>query len=78
MQTTSEMINLKMMFERDPHAPQAAATESQELKELRAVPIYFASSYSLVKPYVTGFDVNVLDAPSLKKTRLDTNWKPAE
>jgi len=42
------------------------------------VPIYFASSYSLVKPYVTGFDVNVLDAPSLKKTRLDTNWKPAE
>lgn len=78
MQTTSELVNLKMMFERDARAPQAAATESQELKELRAVPIYFASSYSLVKPYVTGFDVNVLDAPSLKKTRLDTNWKPAE
>jgi hypothetical protein len=29
-----------------------------------------------VKPYVSGFDMNVLDAPSLKKTRLDTNWKP--
>jgi oligopeptide transport system substrate-binding protein len=50
-------------------------TESQALKELRAMPIYFASSYSLVKPYVTGFDSNVLDVPYLKKTRLDTNWK---
>jgi oligopeptide transport system substrate-binding protein len=51
-----------------------AETESQALKELKAVPIYFASSYALVKPYVSGFDANVLDAPSLKKTRLDTNW----
>jgi hypothetical protein len=41
---------------------------------LKAMPIYFASSYSLVKPYVAGFDANVLDVPSLKKTRLDTNW----
>jgi oligopeptide transport system substrate-binding protein len=49
-------------------------TEAQALKELRAVPIYFASSYSLVKPYVSGFDLNVLDVPSLKRTRLDTNW----
>src|SRR6267142_2927879 len=49
-------------------------SESQALKELKAVPIYFASSYALVKPYVSGFDANVLDAPSLKKTRLDTNW----
>ena len=51
-----------------------AETESQALTELKAVPIYFASSYALVKPYVSGFDANVLDAPSLKKTRLDTNW----
>jgi oligopeptide transport system substrate-binding protein len=49
-------------------------TEAQALKNLTAVPIYFASSYSLVKPYVSGFDANVLDAPALKKTRLDTNW----
>src|SRR5215216_97609 len=90
MQTTSELVNIKMLFERDVHAlplaspvPEASPpeekvvveTESQALKDLRAVPIYFASSYSLVKPYVTGFDTNVLDAPSLKKTRLDTNWK---
>jgi hypothetical protein len=49
-------------------------TEAQALKDLKAMPIYFASSYSLVKPYVSGFDSNVLDVPSLKKTRMNTNW----
>ena len=88
MQSTSELVNLRMLFERDPRplpsaspeaspSPQpvvAVETEAQALKDLKAVPIYFASSYSLVKPYVSGFDSNVLDAPSLKKTRMDTNW----
>jgi oligopeptide transport system substrate-binding protein len=91
MQTTSELMNLRMLFEGDPSvaAPLASAspegsptpeakpvveTEAQALKDLQAVPIYFASSYSLVKPYVSGFDSNVLDAASLKKTRLDTKW----
>ena len=45
------------------------------LKELPAIPIYFASSYSLVKPYVVGFDNNLLDAPSLKRVRIDTTWQ---
>ena len=49
-------------------------TESEALKELRAVPIYFASSFALVKPYVNGFSGNVLDAPSLKRTRINTGW----
>ena len=91
MQTTSELVNLKMLFERDaravpveaegterptpsPEEKRIVETESQALKDLKAVPIYFASSYSLVKPYVSGFDSNVLDAPNLKKTRLDTKW----
>jgi oligopeptide transport system substrate-binding protein len=52
-------------------------TEAQALKDLSAMPIYFASSYALVKPYVTGFDSNVLDAPSLKTVRINTAWKPA-
>ena len=51
-------------------------TEAQALKDLTAMPIYFASSYALVKPYVTGFDSNVLDAPSLKTVRINTAWKP--
>ena len=38
------------------------------------MPIYFASSFALVKPYVDGFDGNVLDVPSLKKIRMNTNW----
>src|SRR5215218_1908820 len=90
MQSTSELVNLRMLFERDPRpvpsasplaeaspSPQPAVpieTEAQALKDLKAVPIYFASSYSLVKPYVSGFDSNVLDVPSLKKTRMNTNW----
>ena len=95
LQTTSELVNLRMLFERDAHVLPSASpfpegsprpsvspehdvvveTEAQALKDLKAVPIYFASSYSLVKPYVSGFDANVLDAPNLKRTRLDTNWK---
>ena len=51
-------------------------TESQALNDLSAMPIYFASSYALVKPYVKGFDSNVLDMPSLKTVRIDNEWKP--
>src|ERR1044072_4246175 len=53
-------------------------TEAQALKSLSAMPIYFAWSYSLVKPYVSGFDSNVLDAPSLKSVQINTNWKPSQ
>ena len=53
-------------------------TESQALNALSAIPIYFASSYALVKPYVKGFDSNVLDAPSLKAVRIDNSWKQPE
>ena len=54
---------------------QPIETEAQALSHLSAMPIYFASSYSLVKPYVSGFDSNVLDAPSLKTVRINTDWK---
>ncbi len=50
-------------------------SEEQALRHLKSVPIYFASSYALVKHYVFGFDANVLDAPSLKSVRIDTNWR---
>jgi len=51
-------------------------TEAQALAALPAMPVYFASSYALVKPYVSGFDANLLDAPSLQRIRFDTNWQP--
>lgn len=57
-------------------APQPMLSEQQALEEMPAIPIYFASSYALVKPYVAGFDSNLLDAPSLQHVRIDTNWQP--
>jgi ABC-type oligopeptide transport system substrate-binding subunit len=56
--------------------PPLILSEAQALKELPAIPIYFASSYALVKPYVVGFDANLLDAPSLKHVQVDTSWQP--
>jgi hypothetical protein len=50
-------------------------SEAEALSQLKAIPIYFASSHALIKPYVSGFDSNVLDAPSLKKVRIDTSWQ---
>jgi hypothetical protein len=54
----------------------AILTEAQALREVPAIPVYFASSNALVKPYVRGFDANLLDAPSLQRVRMDTNWQP--
>ena len=51
-------------------------TEAQALRELPAIPLHFASSYALVKPYVEGFEPNLLDAPSLKHVRINTQWRP--
>jgi ABC-type oligopeptide transport system substrate-binding subunit len=75
-----EALNGKAPFEREKNlrASQPIETEAQALKDLSAMPIYFASSYSLVKPYVSGFDSNVLDAPSLKTVRINTAWKQSE
>jgi oligopeptide transport system substrate-binding protein len=55
-------------------AARSIESEGEALTELRAIPLYFASSYALVKPYVSGFDSNVLDAPSLKQVRIQTKW----
>lgn len=55
--------------------PPPILSEAQALKEIPAIPIYFASSYALVKPYVAGFDSNLLDAPSLKHVRINTTWQ---
>jgi oligopeptide transport system substrate-binding protein len=59
----------------DEAAP-TAPTEADALRELPAIPLYFASSYALVKPYVVGFESNLLDAPSLKRVSINTGWAP--
>jgi hypothetical protein len=55
--------------------PPPVLTEAQALAELPAIPIYFASSYALVKPYVRGFESNLLDAPSLKHVQIEMGWR---
>ncbi len=51
-------------------------TEADAIAEIPAIPLYFPTSYSLVKPYIQGFEINTLDAPSLKDVKIDNNWQP--
>ncbi len=50
----------------------------EALFEMTAIPLYFPTSYSLIKPYILGFELNGLDAPSLKEVRIDNNWQPGK
>jgi len=50
-------------------------TESQAFDEIPAIPLYFPSSYALVKPYIKGFEINSLDAPDLKDVEIQINWQ---
>lgn len=54
----------------------AILTEDEAMTELPAIPLYFPTTYSLVKPYISGFEINTLDAPSLKNVKIDSNWQP--
>lgn len=57
-------------------AANAVMTEEIAIIEMEAVPLYFPVSYSLVKPYVMGFDMNFLDAPLLRSVQIDNSWQP--
>ena len=77
-QDASDVTNGRTAIMKQKNSLPPIETEAQALSDLSAMPVYFASSYSLVKPYVSGFDSNVLDAPSLKSVRINTNWKQSE
>lgn len=51
-------------------------TEDDVVYSLEVIPLYFPTSYSLVKPFVRGFETNGLDAPSLKEVSIDNDWLP--
>ena len=53
-------------------------TEAQASDEIPAIPLYFPSSYALVKPYVRGFELNSLDAPALKDVEIQFDWQPSQ
>ncbi len=54
----------------------AQSTQIDAIYEFRVIPLYFPTSYSLVKPYVRGFGINGLDAPSLRDVSIDSDWQP--
>jgi oligopeptide transport system substrate-binding protein len=60
----------------EPVEPMLAMTEADALYELKVIPLYFPVSYALVKPYVRGFEMNGLDAQSLKEISIDSGWQP--
>lgn len=57
-------------------SPDVTMSEVNAVYELWAIPLYFPTSYSLVKPYVTGFEMNPLDAPLLQDVSIDSDWQP--
>jgi oligopeptide transport system substrate-binding protein len=57
-------------------APDVTMSEANAIYELWAIPLYFPTSYSLVKPYVSGFEMNSLDAPSLADVSINSDWQP--
>ena len=56
----------------------SVTTEAEALVDLPAIPLYFPTSYSLVKPYVHGFDPNGLDLLLLDEISIDNNWQPTK
>lgn len=50
-------------------------TQERALYEMKAIPLYFPASYALVKPYVSGFDMNSIDAPLLSQVAIDNDWQ---
>lgn len=59
-------------------SPRAAAEinlDDETIYNVRIVPLYFPVSYALVKPYVRGFELNGLDAPSLRSVSIDLGWR---
>jgi oligopeptide transport system substrate-binding protein len=59
-----------------PGTANGVVTEEAAVYEIQAIPLYFPMSYSLVKPYVEGFETNSLDAPILKDISIDNDWRP--
>lgn len=78
----SQIVNIAPEDNKNVQLPQISETEQvilteeQAIKELPAIPLYFPTTYSLVKPYIKGFEMNIIDAPSLKNVKIDNDWQP--
>lgn len=58
-------------------APAVISTEEDALYELTAIPLYFPTSYSLVRPYVGGFAPNSFDVQLLQRVSIEQGYSPA-
>jgi len=59
-----------------PESHKPVLSQEAALYDLRAIPLYFPTSFALVKPYVSGFELNTLDAPLLSDVSIDSDWQP--
>jgi oligopeptide transport system substrate-binding protein len=69
---TAKLQNTKLIID---ESEQLIFSEDEAVAEVPAIPLYFPGTYSLVKPYVEGFETNILDAPSLKSVKINADWK---
>lgn len=63
-----------MIYPRVTRQEKAIITQSEALHQVYAIPLYFPISFSLVKPYVDGFEINNLDAQFLQQVSIDQSW----
>ena len=73
---TAEAANTRLNSGSQITSPDVTMSEANAIYELWAIPLYFPTSYSLVKPYVKGFEMNSLDAPVLVNVSIDNDWQP--
>jgi len=57
-------------------AKNGVISEDEAISEVVAIPLYFPMAYSLVKPYIRGFDFNGLESTTLQNIRIDSDWRP--
>ena len=58
--------------------PGRTATETEALYQLHAIPLYFPTSFALVKPFVEGFETNGLDLVDLTSISINSEWRPSQ
>jgi hypothetical protein len=52
-----------------------AVCEQFLLRSMPVLPLFFDSYNYLCKPYVSGFEMNVLGGHDFRAARIDTNWR---
>ncbi len=73
--TKSSGENLAVENSEKTEEAETILTGEEAVKQVHGIPLYFPTSYSLVKSYVQGFEINTLDAPSLKDVKINNDYQ---